>query len=394
VKPKLNHALTLPLAAADPAEITQPTPKEYEQGRARQPERLGPVVKATDALGKDVKNLQDEKLGKVEEMVIDVESGQILEILLGSGGVLGVGDKLIALPPRVFTCEPPHPTIRLNISKDKLNGAPAFEMSKWAEITQPDRVAERYRYFGQEPAFLSMSRGVSPNAPSRGFTKAERATKVIGASVRNPSHEKLGKVENLMVDIEAGRLVHVVVGSGGVLGIGEELRAIPTMAFRYGERDGTLFLSLSKEAFTVAPHFKGNVWPDFNDVAYSAGIYRAYQLEPYFSVTDSDTRRNVREQKTDVDTTRQNTRDRDEKQLTPLDQGNSEADIAISRSIRKELMDDKSLSTTARNIKIITVNGYVTLRGPVENEAERSTIEAIAQRAAQKVDNQLEVKQQ
>jgi len=409
VKPIINHllgavaisALIFPLAAADPAD-TQPTPRDYQQGRAMQPERLGPIVKASEAIGKDVKNLQDEKLGKVEELVVDVETGRILEVLVSAGGVLTVGDKLVALPPRAFTCEPPHPTIRLNVTQEKLKGAPAFEMSKWDELTQSNRVVERYRYFGQEPSFQNPTtpRGTPSGIASTRPMKTERATKVIGASVRNQLNEKLGKVENLMVDLEGGRLVHVIVGSGGILGIGEELRAIPPAAFHYAERDGTMQLNVTKEAMAAAPYFKGNVWPDFNDAAYSASIYRAYQVEPYFSTTpEADgTRRAVRErderQKSDVDNTTRNARDRDERQLTPLDQGNSDADIAISRRIRKELMDDKTLSTTARNIKIITVNGYVTLRGPVETDAEKSTIEEVARRVAQpaKVDNQLEVK--
>ena len=57
-------------------------------------------------------------------------------------------------------------------------------------------------------------------------------------------------------------------------------------------------------------------------------------------------------------------------------------------------MGDKSLSTTAKNIKIITINGIVTLRGPVNDSHEKDKIEAKAQQIAgvNRVDNQLEVK--
>jgi len=96
----------------------------------------------------------------------------------------------------------------------------------------------------------------------------------------------------------------------------------------------------------------------------------------------------------DADNTRVNTRDRSSTALTPMDQGNSDTDRKITQQIRKDLMNDKTLSFTAKNVKVITINGKVTLRGAVKSEAERSSIEAAARRAAGdsgQVDSQLEI---
>jgi hyperosmotically inducible protein len=94
------------------------------------------------------------------------------------------------------------------------------------------------------------------------------------------------------------------------------------------------------------------------------------------------------------DNTKRNERDRDDAALTPGDQGNGEQDLRITQQIRQAVMDDKSLSFTAKNVKIITVNGKVTLRGPVNSTQERSAIEAAARKVAgvSQVDSQLEVK--
>lgn len=97
---------------------------------------------------------------------------------------------------------------------------------------------------------------------------------------------------------------------------------------------------------------------------------------------------------TDADNSRVNTRDRSSAALTPMDQGGSESDRKITQQIRQALMKNKSLSFTAKNVKIITINGKVTLRGPVISEAERSAVEADARRAAgslAQVDSQLEI---
>ncbi len=96
----------------------------------------------------------------------------------------------------------------------------------------------------------------------------------------------------------------------------------------------------------------------------------------------------------DADNTRVNTRDRSSAALTPMDQGSSATDRTITQQIRRDLMKDKSLSFTAKNVKVITIDGKVTLRGPVKSEAERSAVEAAARRAVgdgARVDSQLEI---
>ena len=95
----------------------------------------------------------------------------------------------------------------------------------------------------------------------------------------------------------------------------------------------------------------------------------------------------------DADNTGKNVRDREDRTLTPMDQSNKKEDIDVTANIRKALMDDGSLSTNARNVKIITRDGVVTLRGPVDTEQEKVAIARTAQSVAgvRRVDNQLEI---
>jgi hypothetical protein len=94
------------------------------------------------------------------------------------------------------------------------------------------------------------------------------------------------------------------------------------------------------------------------------------------------------------DNSRVNTRDRSGDTLTPTDQGGSDADIKLTQQIRQAVMKDDTLSFTAKNVKIITVNGKVTLRGPVKTAQERTAIEAAARKIAgvTQVENLLEIK--
>ena len=88
-----------------------------------------------------------------------------------------------------------------------------------------------------------------------------------------------------------------------------------------------------------------------------------------------------------------NERDRNDATKTAGDQAENEADRTISQNIRQAVVADDSVSTNGKNVKIITVDGTVTLRGPVKSEKEKTNIGAKAQQIAgvKRVDNQLEI---
>jgi len=94
------------------------------------------------------------------------------------------------------------------------------------------------------------------------------------------------------------------------------------------------------------------------------------------------------------DNTAANQRDRSGETKTSGDQSNSSADLKTTQTIRQALMKDGGLSMTAKNIKIITASGQVTLRGPVKTAEEKARIDQLAKSAAggAKIDNQLEIK--
>ena len=420
-----------------------PNPKtdqsDYGRDRiphARRSDRLNGAVKASDIIGMTVKNYQEEKLGKVDDLAVDVESGRIVQVILSTGGFAGFGDTLTAVPPGALHHDVTRKILHLDADKEKLSGAPKFETSKWAECCDSNHLSAVYGYYGEEPAFRFIHKGdavldglrnpdgqinrdgqrntdgvrtkeSSPNTvstrradgtwendrrsreslsmiPVSRLSQVQKASKLMGTSVNNLQAEKLGKVENFLVDLPSGRIVAVIVASGGFLGMGGELSAVPPSALRFTTDRDSLQLDASKEMLSNAPHFKANQWPDFSQPSYADGIYRAYNVEPYFTTNAT----------TDVDNTRLNARDRNNSTLTPLDQGNSKSDVATTAQIRKEIIAGKNMSVNARNVKIITNNGRVTLRGPVNTAEEKRLIGEIAERIArsENVDNQLEVK--
>ena len=96
---------------------------------------------------------------------------------------------------------------------------------------------------------------------------------------------------------------------------------------------------------------------------------------------------------TPADNTKKNERDRDAAALTPGDQSESEADRTITQKVRQQVVGKDGFSMDAKNVKIITIDGVVTLRGPVKTAQEKTDIGAMAQKTegVKRVDNQLEV---
>jgi hyperosmotically inducible periplasmic protein len=394
--------------------IDGPNPTHDRATHALRPNRINGAAKASDIIGRKVKNSHDEKLGKVEDLALDLESGRIVQVILATGGFLGIADTLTAVPPEAFQCDGADKVLRLEADKEKLKAAPKFETSKWAEYSDTDHLSAVYRYYGEESAFCFIQKGGvvagdQPNTdaslntvsnrnadetrdkdrlasggkcmiPESRLGQVQRASKLMGTSVKNLRDEKLGNVENILLDLSSGRVVAVIVSSGGFLGMDGELSAVPPTALRFTKDRDSLQLDTSKEMLSNAPHFKADQWPDFAQPSYAAGVYGAYHVQPYFV--------------TDADNTTRNVHDRDDRTLTPLDQGNSQADIDTTAQIRKEIIDAKDMSVNARNVKIITMNGHVTLRGPVNTAEEKRLIGEIANRIArsENVDNQLEVK--
>lgn len=95
----------------------------------------------------------------------------------------------------------------------------------------------------------------------------------------------------------------------------------------------------------------------------------------------------------DADNTDLNTRDKNGNTLTPQNQLNSESDLKVLAAVRSAIVDDDNLSTSAHNVKVMVMNGAVTLRGPVKNANEKARIEELARKVAGvvSIDNRLDI---
>lgn len=108
------------------------------------------------------------------------------------------------------------------------------------------------------------------------------ASKITGDDVVNVQDEKLGKVEELMINLDSGRIAYAVLSFGGFLGMGEKLFAIPWSALSVDRVEKRLVLNVDKERLELAPGFDKNNWPDMADQTWGAKIFNYYGAKPYW----------------------------------------------------------------------------------------------------------------
>jgi hypothetical protein len=96
-----------------------------------------------------VKNHQGERLGDVKDIVMDLPSGKISYVVLSVGGFLGIGDKLIAVPPASFTKSTEHDALLLDADKARIEAAPGFVQTAWPNVDDPN-FSSYWRISGRE----------------------------------------------------------------------------------------------------------------------------------------------------------------------------------------------------------------------------------------------------
>ncbi|NMG68002.1 PRC-barrel domain containing protein [Azoarcus indigens] len=116
----------------------------------RTPRGPGPDVMAASTLqGDAVVNADGEDLGKIKEIMIDVPSGRVAYAVLSSGGFLGLGDKLYAIPWMALTLDIGRKCFVLDVDAERLKNAPGFDKDSWPSMADTTWASEVHAYYGQ-----------------------------------------------------------------------------------------------------------------------------------------------------------------------------------------------------------------------------------------------------
>jgi hypothetical protein len=108
------------------------------------PELMG----AGTLIGDSVHNLQDEHIGEIKEIMLDMRTGKVAYAVMSYGGVFTLGEKLFAVPWSALTLDTANKRFTLNLKKDRIEGAPGFDTDNWPNMANQlwsDQVHTYYR---------------------------------------------------------------------------------------------------------------------------------------------------------------------------------------------------------------------------------------------------------
>lgn len=238
-------------------------------------QNVGRVNTANHVYGKEIISSDNQKAGKLNNLVIDLESGRILYAVVGSS------KGRVAVPPEIFAQTPgiQESTVHAKVAKDKIDGAPQFTNNDTPEgWGQASFISQVYQYFGENPWWQGNQ---AANVGS--FHNVHKASDTVGLDVVNVDNSPLGKVNNVVVDLPAGRVLYIVLAPDSSLKLGNNLYALPPQAVTLSADGKHLDSNIEKAKLASAPHFEKGKWPNVADRSFASQVYQYYGKEAYFN---------------------------------------------------------------------------------------------------------------
>ncbi|MDK6079035.1 PRC-barrel domain-containing protein [Massilia varians] len=112
----------------------------------------GPALMGADTLiGDSVVNAQEEDLGDIKEIMLDMQTGQVAYAVLAFGGFLGMGEKLFAVPWQALHLDTANKRMVLNVDKERLKNAPGFDKDAWPDMSDVSWAGGIHSFYGTDP---------------------------------------------------------------------------------------------------------------------------------------------------------------------------------------------------------------------------------------------------
>ena len=328
--------------------------------------------KFTKLIGLEIRNLQDEKLGKVKFITVDLENARLVEIVVTTtGGVWGLGTKITAVPPRACILDEEKNVMRIDTTKAKFNGAPTFDAKDIAASSQQKEVEEVNRYYGLQPWFFTKGQTVKKNEKILRLGYVQRTDKLLGLPIVNTKGAFVGHIETITMDLPKGEVVHIVAVTADKTSPRSSVQA---RALKFNSARDGLILDDNMAELAGEPHFK---WTNDKKKSFKQEAYVNREVE-------ADNGHH----------SKQNAKEGIVSKSTSIEKGQNYRDEEKTRTILALIQAEPKLSATAKDIEVVTLNGQTTLRGHVDRTADKKKIGEIAMKAGQpeNVSNLLEVR--
>jgi sporulation protein YlmC with PRC-barrel domain len=278
-------------------------------------------VSASELMNYTVQNSQGEDLGEIEDLMVDINNEEIRYAVLSFGGFLEIGEKLFAIPVTAFTVDSTNEIVTFDVDQETLENAPGFDNNNWPDFANPEWDVP-YRDFWQDRTAgtdtesqdsmttetdenmvegdttqdstttqtdemaegdttqdstttdqMAEGDAVTPEAElAQGDTSADqdklmigttvRASELMGRNIESSNGDDVGEVQDLVVDLNSGRVLYAVLSFGGFANIGDDYYAVPLRVLNFDQANDALVFDVDENMLQNAPSFSSNDWPD------------------------------------------------------------------------------------------------------------------------------------
>lgn len=272
IKPVLGMAMLLVARGAVSGDEPAARAPDQRPGAVAKVE-IANVFRSSEIVGLPVRNRENKNLGKVEDLVIDLNTGEIRYAALSFGGIAGIGSKLFAIPwsQMTFVFGEKDRHFVYDTTPEQLKEAPGFDASHWPNVADRAWSASIDKHYRVDRTTATDTKPVA-------YDTVFRASKIKGMKVRNEQNEDLGHVSEIVLSLKDGRVKYMALSHGSVVGVGGKLFAIPMSSYtlRHAQNEAFFILNVSPEQLNRAPGFDSNHWPNTADPNWSAEIDRYY----------------------------------------------------------------------------------------------------------------------
>jgi sporulation protein YlmC with PRC-barrel domain len=213
-------------------------------------------MRASRLMGTNIRNAQGQDLGELADMVVDVTKNRIHYAIVERGGVLGIGEKAIAVPITQFRTGAREGDLVLNMTEQQLKDAPGLERNvEWNDPRTWSNVGQYYH----------RTLGVPATAAEGRF---QRASDVLGMDVLDRTGDEVGEIEDLVVNLSDGSIHYAVLEFDRAWNPNDKLVALPMSSLQPAARGNDLTINMTRERLASAPSFDNRQWPDMADSSF------------------------------------------------------------------------------------------------------------------------------
>jgi len=331
---------------------------------------------AHELTGMDVKNRNGDSLGRVKDFVIDANSGQVVYAVVGSGGVIGIGDKLHAVPISALNYDTASGSERLtlDIASDRWEQAPRFTKDRLSSLQADQEGRTTFEYYGQ--TWRDAGQSLSMNNPVRnqGTTSQQQqqqqpqlvlASDIIGKNIRSGG-QNVGSIEDVVLQFQNRSAALLIDPDDDFVG-SDQKYVVPfnKLTLSGGDR---LTTTLTREDFSSAQVAQGNSWSSGGN---SGALYVWPRNESEFA--DRVSQRGNR--------------------MSDAGHSSRQGQPPVAE-IRRAIQSDSSLTQQGGDdVRVLAQGDKVVLLGTVQSKEAKDKIEDRAEKAAPgwSIQNQIRV---